>query len=166
MIGKNKNNDKSATETENLNFSYGLSKPERFAPLIAENMSRLLAEVAGDDLELVRLRGEDIKTIYKRSNDLKESEGNHHYIHGALMKFRNKFNSLEFLMVSLNLFQVGGETVQTWYSQKSQKILSEKTTPDFEDMLKDDEFSVYSPSALMNESHFYNPEKNLLGTEF
>ena len=95
MIGKIQNIDKFATETENLYFSYGLSKPERFAPLIAENMSRLLAEVAGDDLELVRLRGEEIKTIYKRSNDLKESEGNHHYIHGTLikvfMKFENKF---------------------------------------------------------------------------
>ena len=68
--------------------------------------------------------------------------------------------------MKLNLFQVGGETVQTWYSQKSQKILSGKTTPDFEDMLKDDEFSVYSPSALMNESHFYNPEKNLIVTKF
>ena len=85
-----------------------------------------------------------------------------------MIKFNyfNKFYRQEFLIVSLTLFQVGGETVQTWYSQQSQKILSEKTTPDFEDMLKDDEFSVYSPSALMNESHFYNPEKNLLGTEF
>ena len=83
MIGKIKNFEKSATEFEN--FSYGLSKPERFAPLMAENMSRLLAEVVGDDLDLVRLRGEEIKTIYKRSNDLKESEENHHFIHGALI---------------------------------------------------------------------------------
>ena len=61
-------------------------------------MSRLLAEVAGDDLELVRLRGEEIKTIYKRSNDLKESEGNHHYIHGALIKFKNKYHRLSLVL--------------------------------------------------------------------
>ena len=83
MFGTHVDDRSLVEETWLWDDRYGLQKPERYAPVIAENMSRLLTEVAGDDLDMVRLRGEEIKSIYKRANDFEqESSDKYHFMQG------------------------------------------------------------------------------------
>ena len=81
MFGSHADQRQLVEETWLWDDRHGLPKPERYAKAIAENMTRLLMEIAregngiGNNERIVKLRDERIKAMYKRATVPQDDEG-------------------------------------------------------------------------------------------